>query len=91
MKQCPVLVWQHPALEEEHRVWGHDFNAEGMSANNQGDAENARWDSLRCPAGVTGCCDVFRPRRAYTVFRALPHTRSAKNSNSPQRRYLYEN
>jgi hypothetical protein len=86
MKQCPTSVWQHPASEEENRTWGHDFNAAGMFANNQGQAEDALWDGLRCPAGVTGCCGVFRPRQPYPPFRASSARSHPKRTNLVKRK-----
>ena len=56
------------APEQEFRAWGHDFNASGMLANNQGQPDDPRHLVLQCPAGVTGCCGVFTPRQPYTLF-----------------------
>lgn len=41
MNQCPTISSAHSDSEEEQRAWGHDFNASGMFANNQGNAVDA--------------------------------------------------
>ena len=51
------------------------INASDMFTNNQGDAENLLWNRLRCPAGVTGCCGVYKPRQPYPHFSTYPCTK----------------
>src|SRR3954468_15974674 len=83
MKACPTSVWQHPAWQEDQRTWADDSHSAEKFANNL-DPDNASLEELRCPAGVTGCCGVFKRRSPYAVFPRLAHNRIANKSN-PQK------
>lgn len=94
---CPKASWErHRATEtelcaQELLAWGRVFSAAGMLASNQGQAEDVRWDKLRCPAGVTGCCGLFRPRQPHAVPNPPAHDRNANTPNVRRERNHHEN
>jgi hypothetical protein len=45
----PDSIWGRSLAAEEFRAWGHDFNAQGMLANNQGQSDGC----LRLPRGIS--------------------------------------
>lgn len=97
MKERPNRPSEHHLTTErelhiqELLAWGHVFNAAGMLANNRGQPEDALWDRLRCPAGVTGCCGSFKPRQPDPASNVSSARLHSKAPNCQRERYHHEN
>ena len=97
MKERPDRPLEHHLTTEREKyiqellAWGHVFNAAGMLANNQGQAEDALWDRLRCPAGVTGCCGSSIPGSQIRLRTAPQLGRTSKAPNCQRESYYHEN